>query len=79
MKDKKDTTITNAFEKILHQSGWKPNKIWADEGSDFYNRSMKSWLENNGIEMCSTHNEEKSVIAEKFISISLQYQKHAYK
>ena len=28
---------------------------------------MKSWLEKNAIEMYSTHNEEKSVVAEKFI------------
>ena len=28
---------------------------------------MKSWLEKNGIEMYSTHNEQKSVIAEIFI------------
>ena len=26
-------------------------KIWADKGSEFYNRSMKSWLEKNDIEM----------------------------
>ena len=30
---------------------------------------MKSWLEKKGIEMYSTHNEGKSVIAEKFIRI----------
>ena len=28
---------------------------------------MKLWLEKNSIEMYSTHNEGKSVIAEKFI------------
>ena len=31
------------------------------------NRSMKSWLEKNDIEMYSTHNEGKSVVAERFI------------
>ena len=30
---------------------------------------MKSWLEDNGIEMYSTHNEGKSVVAEKSIRI----------
>ena len=30
-------------------------------------RSMKSWLEENNIEMYSTHNEGESVVAEKFI------------
>ena len=28
---------------------------------------MKSWLEKNDIEMYSTHNEGKSVVAERFI------------
>ena len=66
-KDKKGIMITNAFQKILDQSNHKPNKIWVDKGSEFYNRSMKSQLEKKGIEMYSTHNEEKSVIAERFI------------
>ena len=44
LKDKKGTTITNAFQKILDQSNRKPNKTWVDKGSEFYNRSIKSWL-----------------------------------
>ena len=28
---------------------------------------MKRWLQDNGVEVCSTHNEGKSVVAEKFI------------
>ena len=66
-KDKKGIMITNAFQKILDRSNRKPNKIWVDKGSEFYNRSMKSQIEKKGIEMYSTHNEEKSVIAERFI------------
>ena len=64
---KKGITITNAFQKILKASNHKPNKIWENRRSKFYNRSMKSWLEKNAIEMYSTHNEGKSVIAERFI------------
>ena len=45
LKDKKGITITNAFQKFLKESNRKPNKIWVDKGSEFYNRSMKSWLE----------------------------------
>ena len=45
LKDKKGITITNAFQKILKESNRKPNKIWVDKGIEFYNRSMKSWLE----------------------------------
>ena len=54
------------FKKILDKSNRKPNKIWVNIVSEFYNRSMKSWLQDNNIEMYSTHNEGKSVIAERF-------------
>ena len=42
LKAKKGITITNAFQKILDESNHKPNKIWVDKGSEFYNRSIKS-------------------------------------
>ena len=45
LKDKKEITITTAFQKILDESNDKPNKIQVNKGSEFYNRSMKSWLE----------------------------------
>ena len=66
-RDKKGTTIANAFQKILDEYNRKPNKIRVDKGSEFYNRLMKSFLQNNIIEMYSTHNEGKSVAAERFI------------
>ena len=67
LKDKKGITITNAFQKVLKESNRKPNKIWVDQGNEFYNSSMKSWLEKNDIEMYSTHNEGRSVVSEIFI------------
>ena len=47
LKDNKDITITNAFQEILDQSCRKPNKIWVDKGSEFYNRSMILWQQDN--------------------------------
>ena len=67
MKDKKGITITNAFQTILHKSGCKPSKIWVDKDSEFSYRSIKLLLQDNDIEMYSTHNERKSVVAERFI------------
>ena len=52
---------------ILKQSNKNPNKIWVDKGSEFYNAYFKKWLRDNDIVMYSTHNEEKSVVAERFI------------
>ena len=67
LKDKKGTTITNAFQNILNKSKRKPNKIWVDQGSEFTIIIFKKWLEDNDITMYSTHNEGKSVVAERFI------------
>ena len=64
LKDKKGITITDAFQKILQESNKKPNKICFDKGSEFYNRSTKSWLER------TKENEGESVIAERFIKIN---------
>ena len=67
IKDKKGVSIVNAFKKILNDSNRKPNKIWVDQGSEFYNKSFKDFLKINNIEMYSTYNEGKSVVAERFI------------
>ena len=67
LKDKKDISIVKAFQIILKQSNRKPNKIWVDKWSEFYNAYFKKWLRDNEIVMYSTHNEGKSVVAERFI------------
>ena len=67
LKDEKGITLTNAFQKTLNESKRKSNKIWVHKGRKLYNRSMKSWLEKNDIEMYSKHDEGKSVIAGRFI------------
>ena len=70
IKDKKGTSIVNAFKKIIStelHTKRKPNKIWVDQGSEFYKKSFKDFLKINNIEMYSTINEGKSVVAERFI------------
>ena len=54
LKDKKGVTITNAFQNVLDKSDHKPNKVWVDKGSEFYNSSFKKWLKDNDTEMYST-------------------------
>ena len=72
LKGKKGVSIVDAFQKILDKSmelhsARKPNKIWVDKGSEFYNNFFKKWLNDNDNEMYSIHNEGKSVVAERFI------------
>ena len=64
LKDKRGISIVNAFQKIISK-GFKPNKIWVDQGGEFYNKLLKKFLKINSIEMYPTYNEGKSFIAEK--------------
>ena len=57
IKDKKGTSIVNAFQKIISE-GRKPNKIWVDQGGEFYNNLFKRFLKINNFEMYSTYIED---------------------
>ena len=67
LKDKKGASVVKGFEKIVNESGRRPNKIWVDQGSEFYNKVFKNWLKDKEIEMYSTYKEGKAVVAERFI------------
>ena len=67
MKDKKGVSIVNAYQSILKKSNRKPNKIGVDKGGELFNNSFKKWLQENDIAVHSTHNEGKSVVAERLI------------
>ena len=65
-KDKRGISIVNAFQKIISEER-KSNKIWVDQGGEFYNKLCKRFLKINNIEMHSTYNQGKSVVAERLI------------
>ena len=50
------------YQKIITTSNRKPNKNLLDQGSEFYNKFLKSWFDGNDIEMYWTHKERKSVV-----------------
>ena len=66
LKDKRGISIVNTFQEIISR-GRKPDKIWVGQGSKFSNNSFKDFLRMNNIEVYSTYNEGKSVVAERFI------------
>ena len=51
LKNKRGISIANAFQNILDSSesskakfkGRKPNKIWVDQGDEFYNNFSKDF------------------------------------
>ena len=40
LKDQKGVSIVDVFQKNLHDSNRKPNKIWINKGDKFYNNSF---------------------------------------
>ena len=69
LKDKTSITTANAFQKTLDETNHKPNKIWVDKGSEFYDRSDEIMVTRPYIEMYSSHNEEKYIVVERFTRI----------
>ena len=79
IKDKKGSSIVNAFKKILSDSmelhsNRKPNKIWVNQdkilvnqGSEFYNNTFKDFLKTDNTKIYSTYSEGKPVVVERFI------------
>ena len=42
LKHKKVKTVLNAFIKIVNECNRKPNKLWMDQGREFYNKHYKN-------------------------------------
>ena len=80
LKDKKGETVTKSFQQIFEEgdkperpSGLKvldnmskPEYLWTDKGSEFYNKHMKDLLDKHNIKLYSTENEEKSSVVERW-------------
>ena len=66
LKDKKGITIVNVYQKIISKCR-KPNKIQVDQGGDICNNLFNRFLKISNIEVYSTYNEGKSIVAERFI------------
>ena len=56
--------VAQAFRKLFHNG--RPSRVWADKGTEFYNRQLKGVLEANDAMLYSTENEEKSSVVERW-------------
>ena len=64
LQNKKGKTVADAFENIF-KSGRKPQLLWTDKGTEFYNVNVKQMLSKEKIKICSTGNEVKSSVVER--------------
>ena len=69
LKDKEGNTIVNAFQSILSNSKRKPNKIWVDEGSEFYNKSFEILLEDSELERYSNKMKENLLLLKDLLRL----------
>ena len=65
LNHKEASTVFNDFVKIVNKSKSKPNILLIKK--KIYNNPMKKWLDDNDILTYATHNEDKSIVAERLI------------
>ena len=65
LRDKKSKVVIHGFIEIANESNRKTNKLSVIQEREFYNNLMQKWLDDN-IFMYWTHNDSKSVVAERF-------------
>ena len=64
LKTKTIKEVAQTFRKLLRNG--HPNRLWTDKGTEFYNRQLKGVLKANDVMLCSTENEEKSSVVERW-------------
>jgi len=66
LKSKSAEDVLEAFKQIIKESKSKPDKLWVDEGKEFYNNKFNKFLKSNKIEMYSSHGKHKAMVIERF-------------
>ena len=72
MKDEKFKTVLHGFIKIVNEFKRTPNKLWVDQGREFYDNLMQKWLVDNDILIYLIHNEGKLVVNERFMRVKFK-------
>ena len=60
-------TYSQMYIEIVNESKRQSNKLWVDQGGEFYNSPMQKWLDDNDILMYLVYSKSKSVVTERFI------------
>ena len=65
LKNKSGSVGTQAFKDIF-AGGRVPKFLWTDKGREFWNKYLLVLLEEKGVKLYSTENEEKSSVFERW-------------
>ena len=67
VRNKKASVVVTALKSVVEKSSRKPEILRTDKGSEFKNKQMASFLNEQGIHQIFTQNETKSNFAERAI------------
>ena len=78
LKNKSGLSRTIGFKKVISENphsseSRKPEKLWVDRGSEFYNKKFKYLLKEYETKLYSTYSDFKAVFIERFNRTLLQY------
>jgi len=66
LKNKNSDNVLNAFKNIINESKRKPERIWVDQGGEFYNSKITKFTKENNIILYSSYGDHKSAVVESF-------------
>ncbi|ODM87099.1 putative uncharacterized transposon-derived protein F54H12.3, partial [Orchesella cincta] len=66
IKNKTGLDVTDAFSTILKQANKKPTYLSSDLGKEFFNKTFKTFLDINKIELFAVHSDKKACVVERF-------------
>ena len=64
LKDKRVTSVADAFEDVFQKSGRVPRKLSTDQGLEFRGRALQELLERYGVHYFTSNNETKEAVVE---------------
>lgn len=66
LKDKSGKTVLTAFKSIVEDAESSPQKLWVDQGTEFYNKDFLKYLKQINCSIYSTYSENKASVIERF-------------
>lgn len=66
LKTKNGSEVAQVLEQLFNSMRQKPNKLWSDRGSEFFNPQVRQLLQRENIQIYTTRGITKNSIVERF-------------
>ena len=67
LRSKSGKALAEAFKHVYQDSKRRPNELWVDEGTEFYNREVRQVLDSYNITLYSVISPTKAGLAERAV------------